>query len=130
MTKTNTFSGIGGSSVDLLAGMSRNHPNRTPCHQILNCTACQWPINLKMKMKTRGKLTSSTKGCAILNGIIHCICNPKLKQIEGFRTQNHYKHLGMYHGLGEGGNSTPMCNYITKWLWQRNRYRSFMWLCC
>ena len=32
--------GIGGPSIDLLTGMRRDHPYSTPCHQILNCSAC------------------------------------------------------------------------------------------
>lgn len=46
-------SSIGGPSVDLLACMSRYQPNGTSCHQILNCTACQWSIDLIMVKKRK-----------------------------------------------------------------------------
>lgn len=40
---------IGGPGINLLAGVSRHHPNCTPCHQILDCPPCQWPVYLKHK---------------------------------------------------------------------------------
>lgn len=62
--------GIGSSSVNLLASMCRNHPDRTSCHQILDSTACQWSIDLIMEKTIERKIMPTLNECAFNQEII------------------------------------------------------------